>query len=561
MSTFHKKLESIIPLSHEMESVGDRVHRRSQDMVAQYMKRQESTCDDETMAFICRQLHIEIYSPDRYPPTPTLSTLITESMAREHQVLVLKKDHETVFVGMADPMNTQLLELLESTLGLHIEPVFCPQSILSRLLEATLSKKPKFSDETHAVAEHEHSTSHTVHHATQGAPAWRRFAGNGYTHNHGGMHGRSLKQHIHLAGKDLAEVARYAMEIKARRVEVLCSDEPRAQFLLYDKSYQRLENDQAAKLAAVIKAEMGWDGVWNTASSEYIRVLETQSGSLSLFISMVSTSQGLCARVDIPIDLSGSAHSQELGFEGEDRILLTKHAVEPQGMVLIVSTAAWWIREVLILLAAQAVHSGRSVGAYGMRPWLHFAVLEHRFQDLLHGQYDCIVSNSVHNASRIDALAAASLAGTCTVLTVPAMNAEHALRRLARVGVDMELLDNAIRYMLIGRDFRRNCPHCLQRLPVDKETAKCLPKGLQDIDYLSESPGCEHCDGTGSWGRIAVAEILQPQCTGLNIQECFSKKENEPVVYSTVLADKARELVLRGRIRARDVGSIGREAG
>ncbi|WP_027185044.1 hypothetical protein [Desulfovibrio inopinatus] len=557
MSMFQKKLESAAGHPQGNDLTADRVYRRSQDMVSKYMKRQRPVLDDETMAFICRQLRIGVYDPDMYPLAPTMSTLLTETMAREQRAVVLKKDREKVYVAMADPMNTQALDIIETTTGLNVEPVYCPNASLTQLLDAVYPQKTKDKDEPGTALDSEEETPHRSETPKMDVtPSWRRVKESGEALHGFGMVGYYQRSTTHPIGKDLTKMIRRGMESHARSIEIISSDPPVARFCLSDTSVTELPVQQASRLVAVVQAEIGLDVAWGNPSHEHTVLMETDGEHIPILLAGAITPQGGLRRLVLPVERSGVVDPEELGFDAEESIALTGWSVSPEGCVLLVSPAIWWQREVQFMLAAKAAMSGRNVGCHAGRRWMEFATSEPRFDDLFSGRYDVVFSESVKHAARIDALTAASLSGTSSIIHVTGLNAAHGLRRLVHAGADVEFLEQAIRLIVVGRDFRRNCPHCLRRAPIDEETVKRLPEALHDIDGMSESPGCDRCQGTGSLGRIAVAEVIQPTLFGQDIHAMLNA-ELPPPPLSTPLETKARELVKNGRIRVREYDGVG----
>jgi type IV pilus assembly protein PilB len=74
------------------------------------------------------------------------------------------------------------------------------------------------------------------------------------------------------------------------------------------------------------------------------------------------------------------------------------------------------------------------------------------------------------------------------------------------MGVEPYLLKSAIIGVLAQRLVRRNCSHCIAVEEVDPAIRHSLAVDESEVFY--KGLGCEHCNHTGYYGRLAVYELL-----------------------------------------------------
>ncbi len=137
---------------------------------------------------------------------------------------------------------------------------------------------------------------------------------------------------------------------------------------------------------------------------------------------------------------------------------------------------------------------------------------------------DSMMIGEVRTLSAADLAFRAALSGHNVWTTLHANNASAILIRLKDMGVEeFKLRDPEIMKGLTAqRLFRRLCPHC--RIPVtsmlNSPIVQRLREGFGDValetTYL-RGPGCRQCDFKGVKGRIAVAEIILPDATFLDL--------------------------------------------
>ncbi len=108
-----------------------------------------------------------------------------------------------------------------------------------------------------------------------------------------------------------------------------------------------------------------------------------------------------------------------------------------------------------------------------------------------------------------------ALSGHNVWTTLHANSAMAALTRLLDLGIEAFKLkeETLMRGLISMRLFKKLCPHCRQRLidnPNHSEYNMVIGAfgelGLRQV-YI-RGPGCEHCNGTGTIGRIKAGEII-----------------------------------------------------
>lgn len=106
-----------------------------------------------------------------------------------------------------------------------------------------------------------------------------------------------------------------------------------------------------------------------------------------------------------------------------------------------------------------------------------------------------------------------ALTGHLVFSTLHTNDAASGVTRLIDIGVEPYLVASSVEAFLAQRLVRMICPHCKEEDPAQPETVKALiakELGLpraQDVT-IYKGKGCDKCNFTGFWGRIAIFEIL-----------------------------------------------------
>ena len=152
-----------------------------------------------------------------------------------------------------------------------------------------------------------------------------------------------------------------------------------------------------------------------------------------------------------------------------------------------------------------------------------------------------------------------ALSGHNVWTTLHANSAMGALTRLLDMGVEAFKLkdETMLRGLVSMRLFKKLCPHCRERL-IDKHGHPAYNRvkdafgdlGLNQI-YV-RGPGCEHCNGTGTAGRVKAGEVIITNSEFLNL--VLSGETDAALRFwlekmgGRTLKEAAIELMLRGVI-------------
>ncbi|MBQ6110720.1 MAG: Flp pilus assembly complex ATPase component TadA [Alphaproteobacteria bacterium] len=152
-----------------------------------------------------------------------------------------------------------------------------------------------------------------------------------------------------------------------------------------------------------------------------------------------------------------------------------------------------------------------------------------------------------------------ALSGHNVWTTLHANSAMGALTRLLDMGVEAFKLkdETMLRGLVSMRLFKKLCPYCRERL-IDKITHPAYHRVKEALGDLGlnqtyvRGPGCEHCKGTGTSGRIKAGEIIITNSEFLNM---VLAGETETALRfwlekmnGRTLKEAATELMLRGII-------------
>ncbi|VGO16976.1 Type II secretion system protein E [Pontiella desulfatans] len=121
---------------------------------------------------------------------------------------------------------------------------------------------------------------------------------------------------------------------------------------------------------------------------------------------------------------------------------------------------------------------------------------------------DIVMVGEIRDAETADIAIQASLTGHMVLSTLHTNDAAGSVARLADMGVESYLIASALTGALAQRLCRRVCPKCAEATVVSRSHLSDFPEAVEPEYTLYHGKGCEHCDGTGFYGRMGLYELM-----------------------------------------------------
>lgn len=129
-------------------------------------------------------------------------------------------------------------------------------------------------------------------------------------------------------------------------------------------------------------------------------------------------------------------------------------------------------------------------------------------RSILRHDPDVVMVGEIRDRETAEIAIEAALTGHLVLSTLHTNSAAAAITRLLEMGVPNYLLAASLRGAMAQRLVRRLCEHCREPDPDAAERGAALGLGGDLANRLLRARGCRHCDGTGYYGRIGVAEWI-----------------------------------------------------
>jgi general secretion pathway protein E len=130
-------------------------------------------------------------------------------------------------------------------------------------------------------------------------------------------------------------------------------------------------------------------------------------------------------------------------------------------------------------------------------------------RSILRHDPDVIIVGEIRDRETAEIAIQASLTGHLVLASLHTNSAGAAVTRLVDMGVEPYLLASSLRGVLAQRLVRKLCSHCRETRAASATERESLARyGINGVDLLSQSKGCEHCNGTGYRGRFGLYRWL-----------------------------------------------------
>lgn len=210
----------------------------------------------------------------------------------------------------------------------------------------------------------------------------------------------------------------------------------------------------------------------------------------------------------------------ELGFYEEDLRLLNNMFVHPHGILLMTGPTGSG--------KSTTLHAGlRSRGMIGKNILTVEDPIEYKLPTICQTQVnrrsgydfsnairqflrhdpDVMLVGEIRDSETAHAAITAAETGHLVLSTLHVNSVLGVISRLQALDIPVQMIADSLVGVVNQRLARQVCPHCKTSYQPSEADKAILPSEQQDIT-LHHGTGCEHCNGTGYYGRLPLYEIL-----------------------------------------------------
>jgi type IV pilus assembly protein PilB len=483
------------------------LQRASGHKLVDYLRRQGTMSETELTEFICTQLKIDRYNPDKYPGAPDLAELMPEELARKHGVAPLRRERDMLFLATSDPVNVELLDTVERSLGLAVEPVFCPREEMESALAGAYGSGAAMSRMQDLLAELEVQTPREEEPLV------------------------ALRSESIEAGPGDAPVVRLVNQILAQAASAGASDvhlSPRrnsAQLRL------RLDGEltefpappKSLFLALVSRLKLlaGLDIAVSRIPQDGRFSFQMEGREINVRVSTLPTIYGENLVMRLLAKSPKSFSLDALGLDPGDRAKLGAAIQRPYGMFL--ATGPTGSGKTTLLYAALQELDQPSVSIVTLEDPVEYRIDSIRqvqlnqkagmtfaggLRSILRQDPDIIMVGEIRDQETAKIGVEAAMTGHLVLSTTHTNDAAGAVTRLLEMGVEPFLVASTLLAAVGQRLIRRNCPHCTEPHQPPPHLLAALGLRPGETPAFARGAGCAKCQHTGYLGRAGLYEVL-----------------------------------------------------
>jgi type IV pilus assembly protein PilB len=444
------------------------------------------------------QLGIPHMDMEKYYIDPEIPKLISESLARRHMLIPVKKEHGRLVVAMQDPLNIFAVDDVQIATGMEISPVISTRNDILNAIDQYYGKQ-------------------------RAEQAIEEFKKQYQVDSISDLDDETLNE------INNAPVVRLVNTIIEQAVKQKASDihiEPFESFIRVryriDGELQEVMTPSKATHSAIITRIkiMGKLDIAEKRLPQDGRVEALIDGrEVDLRISVMPTVYGEKIVIRL-LDRSGFITSKaQLGFTKENLKLFDKIIMNPNGIILVTgptgsgkSTTLYAILKELnkvsknIITVEDPVEyklEGINQVQVNLKAGLTFAS---GLRSILRQDPDIVMIGEIRDSETAQIAVRAAITGHLVLSTMHTNDAASTVVRLVDMGIEPYLVASSVVGVVAQRLVRRICENCKTEAAPTEFEKELL--GLQGNEKLYKGKGCSVCGNTGYKGRVAVHEIM-----------------------------------------------------
>jgi type IV pilus assembly protein PilB len=462
---------------------------------------------------------------------------IPEESARHYRIMPLKLEDGILLIGVNDPENLQVREVLNFIGTKHNLP-YKLAFVLDKDIEQYLAYYDSLSGEVdEALISLDTNLDGEL-------TAQNEAAGEGEEDNLD-----NIKEDAPVT-KIVATILRYAVDGSASDIHI----EPTGEKVIVrfrvdgalSKSLELPQNVQSAVVARVkILSSIRLDEKRKPQDGRFSANFDGRK--IDFRVSILPTNHGEKVVMRILDNVRGINNLEDTGISDRDLRIIQRMLKEPYGIILIsgptgsgksttlyaMLSAVDRLTKNVLSLEDPIEYNIPGVSQSQVRPEIGYTFAT-GLRSALRQDPDVIMVGEIRDKETAQLAIQAALTGHLVLSTIHTNNAIGVVPRLIDMGVDPYLIAPTLKLAIAQRLSRRLCPDSGKEVPVDAATRimfdkafETLPEKYRDAvpEYTSvvhpePSPGC----ASGTKGRVAIMEVLE---VNTEIQELILKGGSE----------------------------------
>ena len=468
------------------------------------------------------------------------TSMISEVLAKKHNLIPVKKEGKVLTVVMSDPLNFYAVDDVRNASGMEISVAISPQKDITNAIDRYYGSE--IAEKAFEDLKKEYGKfniaglSEISENEVASAPVVRLI--------------NSILQHAIKSNASDIHIEPTATELKVR-------------FRIDGQLQEVMTSAMSAHPAIMTRIKiMGGMDIAEKRIPQDGRVETTVEGQdIDLRLSMLPTVYGEKVVIRILGGATGAMDRRSLGISEANLILFDKITQSPNGIILIsgptgsgkTTTLYTLLKEinkpeVNVITVEDPVEyklAGINQVQVNAKAGLTFA---NGLRSILRQDPDIIMIGEIRDSETAEIAIRASITGHLVLSTIHTNDAASSVARLMDMGIEPYLVSSSLVGVVAQRLVRNICPRC--KTSYRPSHSEMLMLKMKEPLPLYRGAGCPTCNGTGYKGRSGIHEIL---VVTKEIRELIDRKATIDQLSqmairqgTTTLRQSCTELVLSG---------------
>ncbi len=515
--------------------------------------------EEQMLAVLQKKLNIPMVNLAKLQVTDALLDSLPEDVAREKSVFPYRLQGRSLYIATADPLDYEVLNTIGVSTGRNVEAVLTTrddiQAAINKyyrkhnmdVMASALNQSTSLAQEAEQLA----TVDFNELESRVGSVPVVRFINNLISQAH---NKRASDVHV----EPMEDSVRIRFRIDSSLVEIV-----------------KINTATLSSIITRMKIMSGMDIAEKRVPQDGRFSFDLENGgTLNVRAASMPTVYGekIVLRLMPDNKTSGIVPLEELGANETNAALIRKVMANPNGLILVTgptgsgkSTTLYSVLNELsevntnILTVEDPVEKivpGVNQTQVNVKAGLTFAT---GLRAILRQDPDKIMIGEVRDNETADIAARAAITGHLVLASLHTNSAAAAYMRLIDMGVEPYIIASSIIAVVAQRLVKLVCPHCKYEYDLSEADLRFFERlNTEPPKKLHNGKGCEKCDFTGSYGRVAVMEVI---LTDHKIRDMIMSKATDEEIEAYLkehknqrfMIDNAVDLVNSGKVSIQEL--------
>ena len=497
---------------NELEFALD-MQKQTREKLGEVLVNNKIITPEEVAKMLGVQLGVEYIDLTRIQVPEELAAIVRRNVAKQNRLVPVKKQQDTLYVAMDDPLNYFALDEIRKSSNLKVIPMIATSAAIERSINTLYGNE----NANKAIADYKKELGEDDK-KLSGEPTYSNFdfvissnaiSGDGESAPTIRLVNSIIERAVLERASDIHfEPREHEMEVRMRIDGIL-------------RPILKVPKDLTAAAIARIKTMSGMDVAEKRVPQDGRFAVSVMNKNIDMRVSTLPIAWGekvVCRLLD---KANTDIDKEMLGLRPDDMVKYEKLIHYKNGVMLLVGPTG----------------SGKTTTMYAMlnelnTPDVNLVTLEDPIEynidglnqvqinskinmtfasglrAILRQDPDIVSVGEIRDGETAEICMRAALTGKLVMSTIHTNDAVGAIDRLVDIGVEPYLISATLRGVISQRLVRRVCQYCAEEYEPTQSEADSLGIKIEPRTRFRRGKGCQQCFGTGYSGRIAVFEIM-----------------------------------------------------